>query len=77
MTGMYQRALIKWSLESFAKDISVPAVWKITASTLAKQFRDTLGVTTALGLGDRGPLAERSVIQVVLGACQRYACGAT
>src|ERR1700722_9946322 len=40
MTGMYQRALIKWSLESFEKGTAVPAVWKIKASTLAKQFRN-------------------------------------
>jgi hypothetical protein len=40
MTGMYQRALAKWAWESFEKDVATPAVWKITASTLAKQFRD-------------------------------------
>jgi len=40
MTAMYHRALGNWALESFERDVYCPAVWKITASTLAKQFRE-------------------------------------
>lgn len=40
ITGMYHRALRSWAEFTFQNNIHVPAVWKVTASALAKQFRD-------------------------------------
>jgi hypothetical protein len=68
ITGMYQRALARWAHESFDRDVNVPAVWKVTASTLAKQFREwemrDQGRNADAVSGETVPVPEVTVVKV-------------
>jgi DNA replication protein DnaC len=40
MVAMYHRALINWAQKSYDTDTPRPAVWKVNATALSKQFRE-------------------------------------
>jgi AAA domain len=40
MVAMYHRALTGWAIQAFKSQNPTPAVWKVTATALAKQFRE-------------------------------------
>ena len=40
MLGMYHRAVREWAIQAHQKQDPTPAVWKVSATALAKQFRE-------------------------------------